>query len=106
MAMFQASWQNLLTELGKSDGDITASMNAVVESIGAVLGNAIPVIEQILDSAGQAIGDFAMRAGEYFMEHREEIFDKAGEFIKKVLEAIQQLNRRWGVEEPTIVGEL
>lgn len=25
---------------------------------------------------------------------------------KKVLEAIQQLNRRWGVEEPTIVGEL
>ena len=25
---------------------------------------------------------------------------------KKVLEAIQQLNRRWGVEEPTIVGEM
>lgn len=25
---------------------------------------------------------------------------------KKVLEAIQQLNRRWGVEAPTIVGEL
>lgn len=25
---------------------------------------------------------------------------------KKVLEAIQQLNRRWGVEEPTIVGEI
>lgn len=25
---------------------------------------------------------------------------------KKVLEAIQQLNRRWGVEEPTIIGEL
>lgn len=25
---------------------------------------------------------------------------------KKYLEAIQQLNRRWGVEEPTIVGEI
>lgn len=25
---------------------------------------------------------------------------------KKVLEAIQQINRRWGVEEPTIVGEM
>ena len=25
---------------------------------------------------------------------------------KKVLEAIQQLNRRWGVEEATIVGEI
>lgn len=25
---------------------------------------------------------------------------------KKILEAIQQLNRRWGIEEPTVMGEL
>jgi phage-related protein len=37
---------------------------------------------------GKAIGDFAMRAGEYFMEHRTEIYDKAGQFIMEVLKAI------------------
>ncbi|MBR2681419.1 MAG: hypothetical protein IKE23_11845 [Exiguobacterium sp.] len=87
IAMLQSSWQNLLTSFGNG-GDIDASIQAVVDSIGAVMQNAIPVVEQILAGMGKAIGDFAMRAGEYFMEHRTEVYDKVGEFIKAALEAI------------------
>ena len=87
IAMLQSSWQNLLTSFGNG-GDIDANIQAVVDSIGAVMQNAIPVVEQILAGMGKAIGDFAMQAGEYFMEHRTEIYDKVGEFIKAALEAI------------------
>lgn len=88
IAMMQSSWQNLLTEFGKDDGDIEARMNELVESIGAVLENAMPVVERILSGMGEAIGNFASRAGDYFREHKEEIFDKVGEFIMMALEAI------------------
>ena len=87
IAMLQSSWQNLLTSFGNG-GDIDASIQAVVDSIGAVMQNAIPVVEQILSGMGKAIGDFAMRAGEYFMEHRTEVYDKVGQFIMEALKAI------------------
>lgn len=88
IAMAQSAWQNLLTEMGKPDGNIDAAVNNVVTSIEAVLANAMPVIERILSAMGEAIGNFAMQAGEYFMEHRTEIYDKVGEFIRGALEAI------------------
>ena len=44
--------------------------------------------------------DDALDELEKLVAKRKELDDK------KVLEAIQQLNRRWGVEEPTIVGEM
>ena len=88
IAMFNSAWQNLLTELGKEDGDISGAIDRVIESAEAVIANAMPVIERILEAMGQAIGDFAMRAGAYFMEHRTEIYDAAGQFIYAVLEAI------------------
>ena len=88
IAMLQSSWQNLLTEFGKENGDIDTAIQNVVDSIEAVMANAVPVIERILSAMGKAIGDFAMRAGEYFMEHRTEVYDKVGEFIKAALEAI------------------
>lgn len=88
IAMAQSAWQNLLTEMGKPDGNIDAAVNNVVTSIEAVLANAMPVIERILSAMGEAIGNFAMQAGEYFMEHRTEIYDKVGEFIRAAFEAI------------------
>jgi phage-related protein len=86
--MLQSSWQNLLTEFGKENGDIETRIQEVVDSIGAVMSNALPVVERILAGMGKAIGDFAARAGEYFMEHRTEIYDKVGQFILEALKAI------------------
>lgn len=88
IAMLQSSWTNLLADLGNPNGDIEARIQDVVDSIGAVMENVIPLIERILSGMGQAIGNFAARAGEYFMEHRTEVYDKVGEFIKAALEAI------------------
>ena len=88
IAMLQSSWTNLLADLGNPNGDIEARIQDVVDSIGAVMENVIPLVERILSGMGQAIGNFAARAGEYFMEHRTEVYDKVGEFIKAALEAI------------------
>ena len=88
MASAQSAWQNLLTEMGKPDGDINARLTEFIDSVGVVFQNALPVIERILSAMGEAIGNFAMQAGEYFMEHRTEIYDKVGEFIRAALEAI------------------
>lgn len=87
IAMLQSSWQNLLTSLGTGE-NVEESIQAVVDSIGAVMENAIPVIGRILESMGKAIGDFAIRAGDYFMEHRTEIYDKVGQFMQGALQAI------------------
>lgn len=88
IAMLQASWANLLADLGNPNGDIEARIQDVVDSIGAVMENIIPLVERILSGMGQAIGNFAARAGEYFMEHRTEVYDKVGEFIMEALKAI------------------
>jgi phage-related protein len=96
IGMMQAAWTNLLNELGKPDGDVEARMEELITSIfgdgtennPGVVGNVIPLVERILSGMGKAIGDFAMRAGEYFMEHRTEIYDKVGQFILEALKAI------------------
>ena len=87
LAMLRSSWSNLLTSFGTGE-NIEESMQAVVDSIGAVLSNGLPLVERILGSMGDAIGAFAIKAGDYFMAHKTEIFDKVGEFIRAALEAI------------------
>jgi len=96
IAMMQSAWTNLLAELGKPDGDIEGRVNDLITSIfgdgteenPGVVGNVIPLIGRILESMGKAIGDFAIRAGDYFMEHRTEIYDKVGQFMQGALQAI------------------
>lgn len=86
--MTKASWQNLLTEVGKPDGDVSTRVQEFVDSVSALARNAMPVVEQILSGMGAAISQFAQTAGAYFVEHRTEIYDKVGEWIGAALEAI------------------
>ena len=52
--MTKAAWVNLLTELGKQDGDIPARMQELMESVTNVVSNVTPVIERVAEGIAQA----------------------------------------------------
>ena len=63
IAATQAAWSNLLTELGKDDGDIGARMTELVNSVfgdgteanPGAFGNILPRVEQIFQSVADSI---------------------------------------------------
>lgn len=85
IAMFQSSWQNLLTELGNPNGDISARVQEVVDSIGAVAQNALPVVGNILNGIGQAVLEFVPQIATYIRENKEQIADSAIEFFEGLI---------------------
>lgn len=52
--MTKAAWVNLLTELGKQDGDIPARMQELMESVTNVVSNVEPVFERAAEGIAQA----------------------------------------------------
>lgn len=50
IAMARAAWQNWLTDLGNPGADVTASTDALLESLGAVVDNALPLVERIVST--------------------------------------------------------
>lgn len=88
IAMTQAAWQNFLTSLG--GGDVQAALTNLMTSASAMMGQIGPVVLQIVQGAAAAIRDFASQASVYFLEHQDEIFAAAGEFIMQILTAIMQ----------------
>lgn len=52
--MTKAAWVNLLTELGKQDGNIPARMQELMESVTNVVSNVTPVIERVAEGVAQA----------------------------------------------------
>ena len=63
-----ASWKNLVTELGKDNGDIGGASKLLVESIETYLQNALPRIEQILSGVGDLIVNLAPVIGQKLPE--------------------------------------
>lgn len=55
LTMLDSAWQNWLTSLGNGTADMGAQTQAVVDSLGAVAANVVPVVIQMGTSAIQAI---------------------------------------------------
>lgn len=99
IAMLQSSWQNLLTELGKSDGDIGARVQEVVDSIGAVASNVIPVLGNVMNGIGQAVQAFIPQLAEYIHNNKEAIANGAVDMLTGLIDAV-------GVILPPLVAAL
>ena len=70
----KAAWQNLVTELGKDNGDIAGKFDALVESASTSFDNIVPRIQTILENIGKLIEQGAPI-----------ILPKIGALAKKVL---------------------
>jgi len=57
--MTKAAWENLLTGFANPDADLNKLVDDVMTSLDAVQENALPAVERILDSAGNAVVKFA-----------------------------------------------
>ena len=55
LSMLSASWQNLLTGLGDPEADLGTLLENVFDSLGYVLANSIPTIEQIFAGLAEAL---------------------------------------------------
>ncbi len=51
----KSAWQNLVTEIGKSNGDISGKIDAFVSSTETAFENIMPRIEQVLEGIGQLV---------------------------------------------------
>ena len=53
--MLSSAWENFLTDLGNKEGDMSARVSEVVESLSAVAANVVPMVIQMGAAAIQAI---------------------------------------------------
>ena len=95
----KAAWTNLLTELGKEDGDVGARMSELFTSIFGdgtdsnlgVMGNVIPAVERIATSAGEALREFAPRIGQALQEYGPSLIASAVNLFTNILVGLAQV---------------
>ena len=101
--MTKAAWQNLLTELGKDDGDVGARVGELVnsaktalfgyldEATGEVRGGIIPRIQTIITSAADYIKNNSDAIAEGAVELFITIVQAIAEVTPAILEALTKL---------------
>lgn len=95
----KAAWTNLLTELGKEDGDIGARMGELFTSIFGdgtdsnlgVMGNVVPAVERIATGAGEALREFAPRIGQALQEYGPSLIASAVNLFTNILVGLAQV---------------
>lgn len=84
----KAAWTNLLTELGKTDGNVKQAVKQLFEAGVTVLKNALPRVGQIVSGALAAVGlDGASQLAENITGHFDAIYNRA----KQVFDGVSTL---------------
>lgn len=98
LAMVQASWQNLLTEFGKDDGDVgarlgdfvasakTALLGHIDEATGEVKGGIIPRFKEIVTSIAEILPEVIPQ----MVEMGKEVFGALSEAVTEVAPLIME----------------
>lgn len=88
MASAKAAWTNLLTEIGKSDGNVKQAVKQLFEAGVTVLQNALPRVGQIVSGALSAVGlDGAAQLASNITSHFDAIANRA----KQVFDTVKNL---------------
>ena len=61
--MTKSSWQNLITEFGKADGDVSGAFDNLMSSLDALFNNLLPVIQRVLESVVQYLPGIIEKIG-------------------------------------------
>ena len=102
LAMLRASWTNFITELGKSDGDVTARAQELTESIIAVVQNIAPrlhvfaqglfaAIPSLITELQPYIDEFMAQVSTFIEEHRPEIEAAANQLFDGIASALSTI---------------
>jgi hypothetical protein len=94
----KAAWTNLLAELGKDDGDVTARMDELFNSIFGdgtdsnlgVFGNVMPVITKVGESLAIAMTNVAPRIGEALTQYGPQLLQSAAQLFLSIVMGLAQ----------------
>ena len=89
--MLQASWDNLLTGLGRGDADIDTLIAEVINSASAYAQNLVPVVGQILESIMDGISKLPGNIISFLDEHGPELAATAQTFFGHIADGIPAL---------------
>lgn len=96
----KAAWTNLLTELGKSDGNVKAAVQQLFDSGVQVLKNALPRVGQIVSGALSAVGlDGASQLAENVTSHFGAIYNRAKQVFDGVSNLISSVANSAGMNQ-------
>lgn len=88
MASAKAAWTNLLTEIGKSDGNVKQAVKQLFDAGVTVLQNALPRVGQIISGALSAVGlDGSAQLASNITSHFDAISNRA----KQVFDTVKNL---------------
>lgn len=100
MASAKAAWTNLLTELGKSDGNVKAAVKQLFDAGVQVLKNALPRVGQIISGALSAVGlDGAAQLAENITSHFGSIYNRAKQVFDSVSNLVSAVANSAGMKQ-------
>lgn len=96
----KAAWTNLLTELGKADGNVKQAVRQLFDSGVQVLKNALPRIGQIVSGALSAVGlDGASQLTENITSHFDSIYNRAKQVFDSVSNLVSAVANSAGMKQ-------
>lgn len=94
IAATKSAWENLLTELGKDDGDVTARVQELMKSVTAVMSNVTPVVQRIGEGLAAAMPELIPAAmalgGQIVTTIGQTIIDSAPTIAASIGQALQE----------------
>lgn len=117
LAMLKGSWQNLLAELGKDDGNVEARAQELVDSIVAVVENLAPrlgiiaqnifaAIPTLIDKLSPYIQQLMDMVGAFLEEHKPEIEAAANVFFDGLVDALTTIIAKLIEHLPDIITKI
>lgn len=98
----KAAWANLLTELGKSDGNVKQAVQQLFDSGVQVLKNALPRVGQIVSGALSAVGlDGAAQLASNITSHFDSIYNRAKQVFDGVSNLVSAVANSAGMSQLT-----
>nr|DAP17386.1 MAG TPA: tail tape measure protein [Caudoviricetes sp.] len=100
MSSAKAAWTNLLTELGKADGNVKQAVKQLFDAGVQVLKNALPRVGQIVSGALAAVGlDGASQLAENITSHFDAIYNRAKQVFDGVSNLISSVANSAGMKQ-------
>ncbi len=100
MSSAKAAWQNLLAELGKSDGNVRQAVQQLFDAGVQVLKNALPRVGQIVSGALSAVGlDGASQLAENITSHFDSIYNRAKQVFDGVSNLVSSVANSAGMKQ-------
>lgn len=117
LAMLKGSWQNLLAELGKDDGNVEARAQELVDSIVAVVENLAPrlgiiaqnifaAIPTLIDKLSPYIQQLMDMVNQFLEEHKPEIEAAANMFFDGLVDALTTIIAKLIEHLPDIITKI